>query len=74
MLWSFQKNKKYLVVDEIYDTGKTFSRISRLLETFEYEFVCLLSRYPVSNKKIIYGKILNNKNWIVFPWEKDYKN
>lgn len=66
---SISKDKKYLLIDEIYDTGKTFLEIKDYLKNIEYNFVCLLSRYKIYDDKIIVGKILNNKKWIVFPWE-----
>ena len=66
---SISKEKKYLLIDEIYDTGKTFLEIKDYLKNIEYNFVCLLSRYKIDDDKIIVGKILNNKKWIVFPWE-----
>lgn len=63
------KDKKYLLIDEIYDTGKTFLEIKNFLKNVEFNFVCLISRYKLQDDKIIVGKILNNKKWIVFPWE-----
>lgn len=66
---TISKDKKYLLIDEIYDTGKTFLEIKDYLKNIEYNFVCLLSRYKIDDDKIIVGKILNNKKWIVFPWE-----
>lgn len=67
----FHKNKKYLLIDEIYDTGKTFFIVNEYFKRFEYDYACLVSRYriPDNNNKIVSGKILNHKKWIVFPWE-----
>ncbi len=67
----FHKNKKYLLIDEIYDTGKTFFIVNEYFKKFEYDYACLISRYriPDNNNKIVSGKILNHKKWIVFPWE-----
>ncbi|MFB5599337.1 MAG: phosphoribosyltransferase [Nitrososphaeraceae archaeon] len=62
-------DKKYLLIDEIYDTGKTFLEIKNYLKNIEFNFACLISRYKLQDDKIIVGKILNNKKWIVFPWE-----
>ncbi len=77
ILSHFSKDKKYLMVDDIYDSGRTFTSISRLLETIkiEYDFMFLLSRYKIksnllSKSKIFVGKCLNHERWIVFPWEK----
>ncbi|MGZ8889966.1 MAG: hypothetical protein ACXW0J_01025 [Nitrososphaeraceae archaeon] len=67
----FHKNKKYLLIDEIYDTGKTFFIVNEYFKRFEYDYACLVSRYriPDINNKIVSGKVLNHKKWIVFPWE-----
>lgn len=64
-----KNNKKYLLVDEIYDTGKTFLAIKERLKNIEYDFSCLISRYNLQDDGIIIGRVLNNTNWIVFPWE-----
>lgn len=67
---NFPRNKKYLVIDEIYDTGKTFLIVNKFFNSFEYDYACLISRYRITdNKKIISGEILNHNKWIVFPWE-----
>jgi hypoxanthine phosphoribosyltransferase len=67
----FHKDKKYLlIIDEIYDTGKTFSIVNEYFKRFEYDYACLISRYRIpDNNKIVTGKILNHKKWIIFPWE-----
>lgn len=67
----FHKDKKYLlIIDEIYDTGKTFSIVNEYFKRFEYDYACLVSRYRIpDNNKIVTGKVLNHKKWIVFPWE-----
>jgi hypoxanthine phosphoribosyltransferase len=67
----FHKDKKYLlIIDEIYDTGKTFSIVNEYFKRFEYDYACLVSRYRIlDNNNIVTGKVLNHKKWIVFPWE-----
>jgi hypoxanthine phosphoribosyltransferase len=69
----FYKGIKYLlIIDEIYDTGKTFSIVNEYFKRFEleYDYACLVSRYRIpDNNKIIIGKVLNHKKWIIFPWE-----
>jgi len=49
------KGKKYLIADEIYDTGNTFSKV------FDCDFC-------VSYATLV-AKILNHNKWVVFPWE-----
>ena len=65
---TIKNNKKYLLIDEIYDTGKTFLSIKERWKNIEYDFTCLISRYK-QDDNIIVGRVLNNTNWIVFPWE-----
>ena len=67
---NFPRNKKYLLIDEIYDTGKTFCIVNKFFNGFEYDYACLISRYRIiDNSKIITGDILNHNKWVVFPWE-----
>jgi hypoxanthine phosphoribosyltransferase len=63
------KDKKYLVIDEIYDTGDIYSKVHDVLKIFDCDFAFLMSRYQVNFKGAYIGKILNHSKWIVFPWE-----
>ncbi len=66
----FETTKKYLLIDEIYDTGKTFQITSTHLSFINHLDIFLLERYNtnISNNHI-YGKILDDPRWVVFPWE-----
>ena len=63
------KDKKYLIVDDIYDTGDTFAKVFKIVKDFEFDFAFLMTRYKDSNAALV-AKILNHEKWIVFPWEK----
>ena len=63
------KGKKYLIVDDIYDTGDTFAKVFDAVNGFDHDFAFLMTRYKDSNATIV-AKVLNHENWIVFPWEK----
>jgi len=63
------KGKKYLIVDDIYDTGNTFSKVSDSLRGFDCDFAFLTSRYR-DTKATVVAKILNHNKWVVFPWER----
>ena len=63
------KEKKYLVIDEIYDTGNIYSKVHNALKIFDCDFAFLMSRYQVNFKGSYIGKVLNHNKWIVFPWE-----
>ncbi len=64
-------DKKYLVVDEIYDTGETFSKVRCAMQDFDCDYVFLMRRFNETNgnETAFIGKILNHDKWIVFPWE-----
>lgn len=75
-------SKKYLIVDDIYDTGNTYSIISQEVEKINCDYAFLVRRF-VDNAGDddddddgagIVGDILNHKKWIIFPWEQKTKN
>ncbi len=69
------QDKKYLIIDEIYDTGDIFSKVYDAIRMFDCDFAFLMSRYErssisnSSSKRTYIGKVLNHNKWIVFPWE-----
>jgi hypoxanthine phosphoribosyltransferase len=68
-------DKNYLVVDEIYDTGQTFSTVKCVMQDFDCDYAFLMRRLndihsnEIGNETAFIGKILNHGKWIVFPWE-----
>jgi uncharacterized protein len=66
------KSKRYLIVDEIYDTGDTFSKVYHAVRGFDCDFAFLMRRFKdntVDGSAYI-GTVLNHNKWIVFPWER----
>src|SRR5215212_2235765 len=63
------KDKKYLIIDEIYDTGDIFSKVYDAIRIFDCDFAFLMSRYEHNSGETFVGKVLNHNKWIVFPWE-----
>jgi hypoxanthine phosphoribosyltransferase len=63
------KDKKYLIIDEIYDTGDIFYKVYDAVRMFDCDFAFLMSRYEHISKRTYIGKVLNHNKWIVFPWE-----
>ena len=63
------KDKRYLIIDEIYDSGDTFCKVYESVRNFDCDFAFLMSRSEHNSKKMYVGKILNHNKWIVFPWE-----
>ena len=68
------KNKipaKSLVIDDIYDSGKTFRKIiTQVKSPDNFIYATLMTRrktrYP---KQLIYAKKTKGNEYIVFPWE-----
>ena len=62
--------KKYLLIDEIYDTGKTLKKTAKCLRFVDHLDVFLLERYDtIISANHVYGRILDDPRWVVFPWE-----
>jgi hypothetical protein len=63
------KSTKYLIVDDIYDTGDTFTKVYDVVREFDFDFAFLMTRYKDKNAKLA-ARVLDHKKWIVFPWER----
>ena len=59
---------KYLLIDEIYDTGNIFSKVYVVLKELDCDFAFLMSRYTHGHLDYV-AKVLNHDRWVVFPWE-----
>ena len=61
-----------LFVDDIFDSGKTFSDvISRATDSSKLTFATLFARRGVSYpKQLIYGEQTLDDSYLVFPWDK----
>lgn len=76
---SLLESKKYLVIDDIYDTGNIFSVASNEVGKFNCDFAFLIRRFADDGGggcggETYVGEILNHKKWIVFPWERKMDN
>ena len=65
--------EKTLFVDDIYDSGKTFRKIIFQVKSFNtFAYATLMARkrtrYP---KHLIYARKTKDREYIVFPWEKN---
>jgi hypoxanthine phosphoribosyltransferase len=70
-------SQKYLVIDDIYDTGNAYSVVSHEIGKLDCDFAFLVRRFAANNddgvscgRKVYVGEILNHEKWIVFPWER----
>lgn len=64
---ALHKKERYLVIDDIYDTGDTHAQVSKATKNFKCDYAFCMTRHET--KAGIYGRILNHERWIVFPWE-----
>jgi len=68
-----QKSKsKYLVVDDICDSGNTFRIFKQLYESnsvHTFEYASLFTKDKSSHMLDYYGFSVPEEIWLVFPWE-----
>jgi hypoxanthine phosphoribosyltransferase len=60
------KEGKFLLCDDIYDTGNTIKKIYSLYPNVEFDTICLLSK--IKDAEIIYATFVEEK-WVDFFWE-----
>jgi len=74
----YEKYKNIIVVDDIYDTGKTMqyiiNKISALNVTRNTDIIpCVLNfrknLHPKNIYSIIYGSEIMDSSWLVYPWD-----
>lgn len=59
-----------LIVDDIYDTGKTITQLKRLNR--HARFAVILFNEQMGDYAVdYYGQTYSGNEWIVFPWETD---
>jgi uncharacterized protein len=67
--FQLEQKRKYLLIDDILDTGNTYRHISEYLVGYDCTFAFCVARnyWP----QVYTGKVLSHKKWVVFPWEKN---
>lgn len=70
-----KKVRPILIVDDIYDSGKTYQRISKEIDKEQFEYAVLATRKDAKlPHNVTYGIGLPDKRWLRFPWEYRDKN
>lgn len=64
------ENKKILVIDDIWDTGKTMKGVLTDLIKLDCEVTTATVAYRSGSVKPNYYDITVKDEWVVFPWEK----
>lgn len=58
---------RYLLCDDIYDSGKTVQKIKEMYTSISMDVACLLSRQPTHNYYV--GEHIDDNRWVDFFWE-----
>lgn len=63
-------NETALIVDDIYDTGKTYETMHSVIAPWnDVHWLSLISKKEDDFLDFVSRKLYNNTDWIVFPWE-----
>lgn len=60
---------KFLLCDDIFDSGKTINKILELYEGIEFDVAFLLSKSPTPHINFFVGEYLESDRWVDFYWE-----
>lgn len=58
---------RFLLCDDIYDTGNTIAKIHSLYPHADFDTVCLISK--VDTDAVYYGRLIDPSVWVDFFWE-----
>ena len=58
---------KFLLCDDIYDSGNTIKKIHSMYPQVEFDTICLVSK--VKNAGVTYGVLVEKDRWVDFFWE-----
>lgn len=58
---------KFLLCDDIYDSGNTIKQIHSMYPHVEFDTICLVSK--VQDAGVIYGLLAGKEHWVDFWWE-----
>jgi hypothetical protein len=62
--------KKILIIDDIWDSGKTMNAVLDYLGTEDITTATLFWKELANNKPTYYSEIAKMSEWIIFPWER----
>jgi hypoxanthine phosphoribosyltransferase len=58
---------KFLLCDDIYDSGSTIRKIHSMYPHVDFDTMCLVSKVDVPD--IYYGRLIDPEVWVDFYWE-----
>lgn len=65
----FIRGKKILIVDDIYDSGKTMNAVLEYLKGEDIKTATLMWKETAKGKPNYYAEVAKDKEWVIFPWE-----
>jgi hypoxanthine phosphoribosyltransferase len=74
-LENFDYGKSILIIEDIYDSGKTMQAVLDILPKENIKTATLHCRENISNPPTYFAETALKDEWIVYPWEKiEFKN
>ena len=58
---------KFLLCDDIYDSGNTIKEIHSMYPKVDFDTICLVSK--VREAEVIYASLVDKEKWVDFFWE-----
>lgn len=58
---------KFLLCDDIYDSGNTIKEIHSMYPKVDFDTICLVSK--VKEAEVIYASLVDKEKWVDFFWE-----
>ncbi|HNX24372.1 MAG TPA: phosphoribosyltransferase family protein [Spirochaetota bacterium] len=58
---------KFLLCDDIYDSGNTIKEIHSMYPKVNFDTICLVSK--VKEAEVIYASLVDKDHWVDFFWE-----
>ncbi len=58
---------KFLLCDDIYDSGNTIKEIHKMYPNVDFDTICLVSK--VKEAEVIYAELVDVDRWVDFYWE-----
>lgn len=58
---------RFLICDDIYDTGSTIGMIREIFPAARFDAACLVTKDPAA--PVLYGRVTDRDEWVDFFWE-----
>jgi len=58
---------KFLLCDDIYDSGNTIKKIHSMYPDVDFDTICVVSK--IRDADVMYAKLVDPEKWVDFYWE-----